>query len=149
LTITLNNRQRRVKFDVTWLAAFAEIALGKCLDHPARNAAVLAGLSHIDVVIVSDKVIADIHRRFMNVEGPTDVITFDHGEIVISAPMAKTNATRFGKPLVDEIGLYIIHGLLHLNGYDDTTPAEARLMHRTQDRILADCLKSAGFRKIH
>ncbi len=89
--ITFTNRQRGVKIDTAWLARFSKVALAGCLKHPARGkSAVLTGLDNVDVVIVSDKVIADIHRRFMNIDGPTDVITFDHGEIVISAPMART-----------------------------------------------------------
>ena len=100
----------------------------------------MAGLENVDVTIVSDRVIADLHLRFMNVKGPTDVITFDHGEIIISAPMAKIYAEKFGKPLDHEIGLYIIHGLLHLNGYKDKAPADARAMHKLQNQILKICL---------
>ena len=145
--ITFSNRQRGIKIDSAWFARFSEAALAECLKRPARGkTAVLAGLEQVDVVIVSNKVIADLHRRFMNVEGPTDVITFDHGEIVISAPMATTYAKKFGVLLRHEIGLYIIHGLLHLNGYDDTTTREAGIMRRLQSRILADCLAAPNHR---
>lgn len=147
IQITFSNRQRRVKLNTAWLIRFSKIALAECLEHPAGRKPVLAGLENVDVVIVSDRVIADIHRRFMNVEGPTDVITFDHGEIVISAPMARTYAKKFGKPLDHEIGLYIIHGLLHLNGYGDKTGKEAQVMHKLQGRILAGCLASPGLKR--
>ncbi len=147
IQITLSNRQRGVKLNSAWLVRFSEKALAECLKHPLRKKTVLAGLENVDVVIVSDKVIAGIHRRFMNVEGPTDVITFDHGEIIISAPMARIHARKFGKPIDHEIGLYIIHGLLHLNGYGDKTGEEARVMHKLQSRILAACLASSGLHR--
>ncbi|HWB61391.1 MAG TPA: rRNA maturation RNase YbeY [Chthoniobacteraceae bacterium] len=140
MEITFSNRQRAVKINTAWLANFSKIALAECLRHPPLQNAVLAGLEGVDVVIVSNKVISDIHRRFMDVDGPTDVITFDHGEIIISAPMARTQAREFGTRLDHEIGLYIIHGLLHLNGYDDKTTQEARVMHKLQNRVHTACL---------
>ena len=136
-----------MKLNTPWLSRFSKTALAECIKHPLRKKTVLTGLENVDVIIVSDKVIAGLHRRFMNVEGPTDVITFDHGEIVISAPMARTYAKKFGKSLDHEIGLYIIHGLLHLNGYGDKTVKEARVMHKLQSRILATCLASPVFRR--
>jgi probable rRNA maturation factor len=146
IQITFSNRQRSVKLNVAWLGRFSKTALAECLKHPLRKGTVLTGLGNVDVVIVSDKVIADLHRRFMNVKGPTDVITFDHGEIIISAPMAQTYAKKFGKPLDHEIGLYIIHGLLHLNGYQDKASEEARAMHKLQNQILGTCLASLDSR---
>jgi probable rRNA maturation factor len=142
IQITFNNRQRSVKLNTAWLGRFSKTALAECLKHPFGKETVLTGLENVDVIIVSDRVIADIHRRFMNVKGPTDVITFDHGEIIISAPMARAHAKKFGKPLDHEIGLYIIHGLLHLNGYRDKAGDEARAMHKLQNQILAGCLAS-------
>ena len=65
----------------------------------------------------------------MNIPGPTDVITFEHGEIIISAadrrPVTHAN---IGQPIEHELGLYIIHGILHLNGHDDLAePAASRM----------------------
>ncbi|PYI58593.1 MAG: rRNA maturation RNase YbeY [Verrucomicrobia bacterium] len=68
--------------------------------------------------------------------GPTDVLTFHHGEIFISVEMAKRQARVFGNSLVRELQLYIVHGLLHLHGFDDHTPAEARKMEEIQEKIL-------------
>ena len=65
----VTNRQRGVELDIAWLKGFAEIALGKCLRHPAYPGTVLPGLELVDVVIVSDKAIADVHWRFMNIPG--------------------------------------------------------------------------------
>lgn len=138
--ITLSNRQRSVKLNLPWLEKLSQVALPECLKHPARKNTVLAGLENVDVIIVSDKVIASLHRRFMNVKGPTDVITFDHGEIIISAQTAKTYAAKYRQRIDHEVGLYIIHGLLHLNGYGDKEPGEAAVMHQLQHKILQACL---------
>jgi probable rRNA maturation factor len=74
----------------------------------------------------------------MNEPGPTDVITFQHGEIFISAETARHNARRFGNALTHELRLYVVHGLLHLHGFDDRDKAGARKMETVQRRILAD-----------
>jgi probable rRNA maturation factor len=140
IQITLTNRQRSIKFDADWLRAFSEIALRECLLHPAYPGTVLPALENVDVIIVSDRVIADVHRRFMNIPGATDVITFDHGEILISATTALANTVKFNATLKHEIGLYIIHGLLHLNGYTDKIPLEAQKMAKLQNEILQACI---------
>jgi probable rRNA maturation factor len=95
----------------------------------------------VEVAIVSDRVIADVHRRFMNIPGATDVITFEHGEIVVSAQTAASQAAQYGHTVDQELALYIIHGLLHLNGYDDQTQSDASRMRRAQERILQTCLQ--------
>jgi probable rRNA maturation factor len=81
-----------------------------------------------------------LHRQFLGQSGPTDVLTFHHGEIFVSAETAKRHALVFGNPLVGELQLYIVHGLLHLHGFDDRTPTEARKMNSTQERILRAAL---------
>jgi probable rRNA maturation factor len=58
----------------------------------------------------------------------------------VSAETAKRHARVFGNPLVRELQLYIVHGLLHLHGFDDRAPAEARKMKSAQDRILRSAL---------
>ena len=72
----------------------------------------------------------------MSVRGPTDVITFQHGEIVISADTARRQARQFGTSLLHELQLYLVHGLLHLRGFDDRRPGEAKRMARRQERIV-------------
>ncbi len=72
----------------------------------------------------------------MNIAGPTDVITFQHGEIFVSVETARRNAQRFHTSTIDEVKLYIVHGLLHLHGYDDKSAAGARAMERLQFRLV-------------
>ncbi len=133
--ITLLNRQRRVRFDVKRLREFAALSLAECARHSGDGLFALKKIPVIEVAVVSDAVIARVHVRFMDVPGPTDVITFDHGEIVVSADTARAQAAEHGHDVVSELALYIIHGLLHLNGYDDIAPRDRAKMHRMQDRI--------------
>lgn len=79
---------------------------------------------------------AKIHREFLNEPGPTDVITFPYGEIVVCATVAAARAPEFRHTVPDELALYCIHGLLHLAGHDDIQSEAAKRMHREQDRIL-------------
>ena len=141
MVISLHNRQRKVGAAIPWLCRFAPVALAECLLQPAIGESPLSHLEEVEVTLVSDATIARVHRDFMGIPGATDVITFDHGEIVISAETAQANAARFGRSLDQEIALYIVHGLLHLNGYEDKEPAAAAQMARLQEQILTDCLK--------
>jgi len=90
----------------------------------------------IEVSIVSDEAIAAVHGEFMDDPTPTDVITFHHGEILVSSDTASREAPAHGYTHKEELLLYIVHGLLHLNGYDDMTPPARDRMHRRQDEIL-------------
>jgi len=140
LTIEVHNRQRTVLLRVPWLRKLARAALDHCAESSADGRFALRHLETIEVSIVSDRVIAAVHERFMHIQGPTDVITFDHGEIVASAPTAAVQARKRGHSVEQELALYIVHGLLHLNGYEDAAPRDAARMRRTQQRILQACL---------
>jgi len=80
-----------------------------------------------------------LHRQFLGQSGPTDVLSFQHGEIFISLETARHHARAFGNSLLRELKLYIVHGLLHLHGFDDRTPSEAHKMKAAQERILRIC----------
>jgi probable rRNA maturation factor len=137
LQICVRNFQRKVRVDAVDLEEFARKAMALCLDLRKTRTTDLEMLREISVLIVSDRRMATLHRRFMNVPGSTDVITFQHGEIFISAEMAVRNARRFATALIHELRLYIVHGLLHLSGFDDQTEAAARKMRAMQEKILA------------
>ena len=136
--ITVRNLQRKVLVDVVDLEKFARTALSICLRLPRKTTSNLKKLPGISVLIVSDRKIASLHRQFMNESGPTDVITFQHGEIFIGAESARRNARRYGNALARELRLYVIHGLLHLHGFDDRNSASARKMEVTQRKILGE-----------
>lgn len=112
-------------------------ALPLCLAQPAESGAVLSKLREIEVNLVTDEMIGQIHGEFMNDPSPTDVITFHHGEIFISLDTAERTAADFGHTIEQEALLYLIHGLLHLNGHEDKTPFEGEAMKKIQEQILA------------
>ena len=134
--ISVRNWQRKVRVDVRALQRFAERALQESMSLSQSSASALRDLEEISVSLVSDARIAAVHKRFMNIAGPTDVITFQHGEIVVSAETAQRQAAEYCTSPDDEIRLYIIHGILHLMRFDDTTAAAARTMAKTQRSIL-------------
>lgn len=139
--ITVLNLQRRVALDLAWLRRFAEVAWEETSRHSADGAFALRSIEEVSVAVVSDRRIAEIHRDFMGIKGATDVITFEHGDIVISAETARAYAAGHGQSLEHELGLYVLHGLLHLQGFDDRTVEDRRRMHRRQDRLLKTCLR--------
>jgi probable rRNA maturation factor len=135
--IVVLNRQRKVALDLAKLEEFARRALPLC----ARERGVgLTTLSEVDVVFVSDRKIGELHRRFMQIEGPTDVITFQHGEIFISVETAQRQAKTHRTSLARELQLYLVHGLLHLQGFDDHRKRNRERMVVLQERILAAVL---------
>ncbi len=105
----------------------------------------------VSVAVVNDAEIAELHEKYMNIKGATDVLTFDlgeqrpadangrrvEGEIVVSADVAKRRAEERAHPVAAELALYVVHGSLHLLGMDDATEQDATKMHEMEDEILA------------
>ena len=131
--IFVHNRQRKIAVDRAALEAFARRALPLCVREKDIG---LTSLDEVHVLLISDRKMGELHRRFMQIAGPTDVITFDHGEIFISVETAKRQARSHKTSLGHELRLYLVHGLLHLRGFDDADPAGRRSMERAQERIL-------------
>lgn len=135
--VTLTNRQRRIGLPfLAGLRRFARTVLPHCLEHPGAGEMVLPGLPEVGVVLVSDRASARLHEQFLAVPGPTDVITFMHGEIVIGVAVAERQARAHRQTVERELRRYIIHGLLHLNGHEDDRPEAAAVMWRAQERLL-------------
>jgi probable rRNA maturation factor len=137
--IFVRNLQRKTRVNVIELQDFAAKAVRKSLLLHNEKTTDLRKLHQVFVWLVSDRRMASLHRRFMHQTGPTDVLTFQHGEIFISVETARRNARVFGSSLASELRLYIVHGLLHLHGFDDRTHAGAHKMDRAQEKILRHC----------
>jgi len=134
--IQVRNLQRKIPVNVAELPQFAVKILRLCLQEQKGKRTDLRKLRNVFVWFFSDRRMSRLHRQFLGQVGPTDVLTFQHGEIFISVETARRHARVFGNPLVRELQLYIVHGLLHLHGFDDRTPADARKMKSAQERIL-------------
>ena len=137
--ISVRNRQRKIPVNVADLEIFVGKALRRCLQLQMRKRTDLRKLDEVFVWLISNRRMASLHQKFMHQTGPTDVLTFKHGEIFISVETAKRHARAFGNSLTSELCLYIAHGLLHLHGFDDRTRAAARKMKAIQKKILRDC----------
>ena len=98
----------------------------------------LLQVEEVEISFVTDEAIATVHGEFMDDPTPTDVITFHHGEILISLDTAKRQAAEHSQPWEKETALYVIHGLLHLAGWDDREEEERKRMHAVQERILGE-----------
>ena len=101
----------------------------------------------VSLTLVGDRTIRRLNRQYRGTDRVTDVLAFpmeDHprlpapllGEVVVSVQAAHRQAREHGHAAAAEIDLLVIHGLLHLVGYDDQTPLEARLMHEREMAIL-------------
>jgi probable rRNA maturation factor len=122
---------------IGWIEERVPAALGAVLAIVGSDEEVILDqLELVEVSLVSDEAIAAVHGEFMDDPTPTDVITFHHGEILVSSDTAMREAPAHGHTHEEELLLYIVHGLLHLNGYDDLTPSARDRMHRRQDEIL-------------
>jgi probable rRNA maturation factor len=103
-------------------------------------------ITDLSLALVGDACMAALHHQFMNLPGPTDVLTFPldldgrgrtlSGEVVVCVPEARRRARESHATVQNELLLYALHGLLHLCGFDDTTARAFRVMHQTEDRIL-------------
>ena len=142
-SLSVRNAQRKRAVDVPSLQQFAERACELCRETKSDGQNELEHLDEVTIVLVADRRIAALHQQFMNIDGPTDVLTFHHGEVFVSVETAERNAAEFGTTAEDEMRLYIVHGLLHLRGFDDVDPEEARRMSSVQERILAAAAATA------
>jgi probable rRNA maturation factor len=88
----------------------------------ARRAQKLAEVQgEVDILIATNKRLRELNRRFRRKDKPTDVLSFPRpsgGDIAISAQIARDNAQRFGHSLASELKILVLHGMLHLAGYD-------------------------------
>jgi probable rRNA maturation factor len=143
--VAVGNRQRRVRVSTPRLRATAEAAL---------RALGRADL-HVDVTVVDDPAIRRLNARYLRRRTTTDVLAFDleapgpsrlMGEVIVCADTARRQARRVGVSVALELDLLVVHGLLHLAGWDDHEPQEARLMHEREREILAEAGRRAPSR---
>jgi probable rRNA maturation factor len=148
-TLIIRNRQRRVIVNSPYLRRLILALLRDLLRSESFD---------LGVYLVRAPEMTRLNETFLRHKGSTDVITFDygcgvpplggpgcrvkaelqnlHGEIFICVDEAISQARRFGTTWQSEVIRYVVHGLLHLNGYDDKHAASRRKMKREEDRFL-------------
>jgi len=138
-----------VTLDESLIASVARHALDAMHVNPAAELSILA---------VTTEVMSELHERWMDEPGPTDVMSFPMdelteesrrpdapdmgpallGDIVLCPEFAKAQARQAGHTLSDELHLLTVHGVLHLLGYDHGEPDEEREMFALQNKLLTD-----------
>ena len=109
---------------------------------------------HLALVVACRETVQDLHRRYLNRDEPTDVLAFDYGseqadssetsgtaqavdgEIYIDFDTARERCREFGADEEEEAMRYAVHGLLHLMGYRDKSPADKARMRTLEDQYL-------------
>ncbi len=99
----------------------------------------------LSIYFVNDKLMKEYNCKYHNSDYPTDVLSFllsddpqnITGEIIISTDTAKYHSRIFKTDPIYEVYLYVIHGILHILGYDDLTPKDKRVMRRKEKFYLS------------
>ncbi len=109
--------------------------------------------AYIDIAVVGDKYMQNLTEKYSGKRYRTDVLAFNLGDdenyelsaqIIVNAQLARHIARKTSVPAKAELGMYIIHGLLHLTGFDDHNAQDAEKMHKKT----FDLLKKLNFKKL-
>lgn len=140
--LQVNNRQRLQRIDTKVLKRLLLDVLNKDLGVRAFE---------VGVHLVEAGEMTCVNETFLNHEGSTDVITFNHrdghdedelhGEIFVCLDEAVALAPRFKASWQAEVIRYAVHGFLHLQGFDDLEPADRRAMKRVENRVMRSVRK--------
>ena len=107
-------------------------------------------VAEVDLAVVDAGEMAALNRRYLSHAGATDVLSFDLSEagcgglsvqLVVCGPVAMAEATARGLPAEHELLLYVVHGLLHVMGYEDRASRGAAKMHAREEELLAEFLR--------
>lgn len=111
----------------------------------ADKAAALEGYSQgeISIALVDNEQIRDLNKMYRGIDEPTDVLSFPMddeiwGDIIISTDKVISQAEEYGHSLERELGFLVVHGILHLLGYDHQTPEEEAVMRQKEEKILTE-----------
>ncbi len=104
----------------------------------------------VSIAFIDDMQMEELNLRYRRKEGTTDVLSFSQedellGDVIISIPQAKKQARQYGHSLRRELGFLLVHGLLHLLGYDHQNEEDELNMRNTQKEILKKINLSGGF----
>ena len=126
MEIIVNNLQHKILIPVSKVKSAAQLTCRKLKFNKPE----------LSVVFVGEKRMRRINREYLGHDYVTDVITFRSNEIVVCPAVAARNAGRYGNSVGREIILYVIHGILHLCGYDDHTPKDIERMRQKEQQIM-------------
>ena len=136
IEVEISNTQGHLRVDLAKLDQLVRIVLAQ-EDRPRGS---------ISIALVDDVTIHAINRTHLGHDWPTDVISFPlndpddpvlSGELVVSAEMACSTARELGVEPTEELVLYLVHGLLHLCGFDDHDDASRQRMRQREEELLS------------
>ena len=140
MEIFLNNKQDKIDLDLEFWEEFALKTL-KLVDEPDN--------AEVSLSFVDNNEIQQLNKDFRNIDKPTDVLSFPFdnsfnlpirvlGDVVISTEKAKFQSEEYGHSLEREIGFLMIHGILHLLGYDHENEEDEKEMFDLQKKLLGE-----------
>ena len=101
-------------------------------------------IGDISIIFCSDNYILDINMKYLQHDYFTDIITFDYcegeklsGDLFISVDSVRENAAQYGTEFADELNRVMVHGILHLIGYDDHTQKDIKTMRSKENYYLS------------
>ena len=101
-------------------------------------------MGNVSIIFCSDPYILDINLKYLQHDYFTDIITFDYcegdkisGDLFISVDSVRENAVQYGTEFEDELNRVMVHGILHLIGYDDHTKADQKTMREKENYYLS------------
>ncbi len=101
-------------------------------------------IGDISIIFCSDPYILDINQKYLGHDYYTDIITFDYcegdrlsGDLFISVDSVRENSIEYGTVFKDELNRVIVHGLLHLIGYDDHSEEDIAMMRKKENYYLS------------
>lgn len=101
-------------------------------------------IGDINIIFCSDSYLLDINQKFLGHDYFTDIITFDYcegdklsGDLFISIDTVRANAEEYGEGFTRELNRVMVHGVLHLIGYDDHTKADQKTMREKENYYLS------------
>ena len=150
LVIRLNNQQNRIRLPISRLRAIGRLILGSL------------GLKRAEAsfLFVTDRRMKYLNRKFKRKNRPTDVRSFSQleerqipdlsrrcllGDVIISVDTTKRQAPLYGNSFLKELVLYMIHGILHILGFDDQRPRSRKIMRRKEEEIMIKIEKQFSF----
>jgi probable rRNA maturation factor len=152
--------ERKLKVEVQVARQFSSL-----VDENDLRKAAVATLKHegveeaeLTIVVTDDEQVRELNRTYRGVDKPTDVLSFQSegsdefvlapeaesylGDVVIAYPFTAAQAEAAGRPVEHDLKLMVVHGVLHLLGYDHAEPDEKEIMWGKQDAILEELEKT-------
>ena len=125
MNITITNLQHKILVPVPKIKSAVQLTCRK----------LKLKIPELSIVFVGERRMRRLNREYLGHDYVTDVITFE-SEIVVCPAVAARNAKHYGNSIAREIILYVVHGILHLCGYDDHAPKDIERMRQKEQQII-------------